>query len=129
MAFVAASRKSLTMWGISSVVRWLGGVNSATSRPLERIWGVSGLSVQEIGSWPLGWKPVDRSQSRRTKVTFSDTLSFSSKWVNDLCWKLCLHAKLGKRRFLLCHALHLQLVSRIPLAPLSIFQEYQCTLG
>ena len=36
----------------------LGGVKSATSIPLAWIWGVRGLSVEEIGAWPFGWKPV-----------------------------------------------------------------------
>ena len=58
IAFLAASLKWLTMVGISSVLRRLGGVNMASSMPLERIWGINGLSVQEMGACPFGWKPL-----------------------------------------------------------------------
>ena len=54
MAFLAASLKSLTMLGISSVLNFLGGVNCATSMPLDRSWGVKILSDEEIGAWPFG---------------------------------------------------------------------------
>jgi hypothetical protein len=54
MAFLAASLKSLTMFGISSVLSRLGGENSATSIPLLRICGVSGLSVEDTGACPFG---------------------------------------------------------------------------
>lgn len=58
IAFLAASLKWLTMVGISSVLRRLGGVNMASSMALERIWGINGLSVQEMGACPFGWKPL-----------------------------------------------------------------------
>lgn len=61
MAFLAASLKSFTTEGTSSVVSRLGVENSAVSIPLARICGVIGLSVQDIGAWPFGWNPVAKT--------------------------------------------------------------------
>ena len=55
MVFLAATLKSLTISGISSVPKRLGGVNclvAALSMPL--LCSVSGLFVEEIGAWPFG---------------------------------------------------------------------------
>lgn len=55
IAFRAATLKSLTTKGISSVSKRLGTAKVATSIPLALTWGFSGLSVLEIGACPLGW--------------------------------------------------------------------------
>jgi hypothetical protein len=54
MAFLAASLKSSTIFGISSVSNRLGFEYSMGS-PLERFLGVICLSVDEIGACPFGW--------------------------------------------------------------------------
>lgn len=58
MAFLAASLKSLTMPGISSTFSRRGGEKSMgnTSGPVSST--TTGLSVQEMGACPLGWKPA-----------------------------------------------------------------------
>jgi len=48
IAFLAASLKSLTIWGISSVLSRLGFVNCCTSLL------ASDLSVEDIGACPFG---------------------------------------------------------------------------
>ena len=58
IAFLAASLKSLTTRGTSSVVSRLGAVNSATSKPLLRTCGVNALSVEDNGACPFGWNSV-----------------------------------------------------------------------
>lgn len=54
MAFLAAIRKSSTMFGISSVFSLRGGANSRTW-PSWLTCGVTCLSVLEMGACPLGW--------------------------------------------------------------------------
>ncbi|KNA02853.1 hypothetical protein SOVF_214720 [Spinacia oleracea] len=74
MAFLAASRKSFTTEGISSVVSRLGDENSAVIAS-DRICGVNGLSVQEIGAWPFGWKPVANCNKKFLVGTIHGKLS------------------------------------------------------
>ena len=64
IAFLAASLKSLTTRGTSSVVSRLGAVNSATSKPLLRTCGVNALSVEDNGACPFGWNSVMISNIR-----------------------------------------------------------------
>lgn len=61
MAFLAACLKSLTICGISSALNRRGGENSFSSVPLWLSWAGTGLSVHEIGAWPLGWKTATRN--------------------------------------------------------------------
>lgn len=60
MAFLAAFLKSSTTYAISSVDKRRGGEKVETSMPLARTTGFRGLSVDEIGACPLGWKSVVR---------------------------------------------------------------------
>jgi hypothetical protein len=54
IAFLAATLKSLTTRGISSVSNRLGVEKVTTSMPLDPTSGFNGLSVLEIGACPLG---------------------------------------------------------------------------
>lgn len=80
IAFLAASLKSLTICGISSVLNRLGGVYSATSTPLDSTWGVSGLSVQETGACPFGCKTESRTDYKNHNL---NTEGFVWAWSND----------------------------------------------
>ena len=60
MAFRAASLKSFTIWGISSVLNRLGGEHPVS--------GANPLSVLEIGACPLGWKPINTNYIERQSM-------------------------------------------------------------
>ena len=63
IAFLAAILKSLTIWGISSVLSRRGGVECAPSYALM----VKGLSVEEIRACPFSWKSVDKQYENLRK--------------------------------------------------------------
>jgi hypothetical protein len=63
MTFLAASLKSSTIFGISSVSNHLAGEYSVMFS-LEHFLGVSCLSVDEIGACPFVW---NSAQSKKKK--------------------------------------------------------------
>jgi len=82
IAFLAASRKSLTIWGISSVLSLLGVVNCVSSTLLLPICCFSGLSVEDIGACPFGWKTV-ATINWACNIVFNCTLTLNHTRVTS----------------------------------------------
>lgn len=93
-AFFAATLKSLTIWGISSVDNRCGGENCATSIPLALTWGARGLSVLEIGAWPLGWYPWPNKWTYQENINRNLTraLTWKISWPLDFIFVSSPHA-------------------------------------